>query len=105
MEYIPITNTDVPFKFNITLDNLSCDIHFGYNATYDFFTADLYISGKLIMQGEKIVYGKPLFTMKKTALTSQMIPIDISGVEHNITFDNFGKAVLLYVLKEGEKIE
>lgn len=97
---IEIDKEDIPYRFDIELagDFYTFEIH--YNGRFDFFSFHLYKDGELIVAGEKIVYGKELFsTITDDRLPKVVIlPIDESGQPvEKITYNNFGKTVVLLV--------
>lgn len=61
MNYIEINKDLVPYKFEINIDNETFQFDVNYNERFDFWTIDLYKDHELILLGEKIVYGSPLF--------------------------------------------
>ena len=100
MEYIDIDKDLIPYTFDITLKDETYTFNVSYNQLKDFFTIDLYKNDKLIVVGEKLLYGKPLF------LTSQhrdipkvdIIPFDISENTERITFENLNEDVFLFII-------
>jgi len=106
MEYIEIFKDDIPYEFEITLKNETFSLEINYNELYDFFTVDLYKNDKTIILGEKIVYGKPLFTSctYKDVPKVIILPYDISENEDRVTFDNMNDNVFLYVVGDDDEI-
>lgn len=60
-EYIPISKELCPYKFDIILNGNLYTFKINYNATGDFFTADLNLGDKVLVQGEKILLDQILF--------------------------------------------
>ena len=72
-----------------------------YNDQGDFFTIDLSImaTGEVLCYGDPVRYGRPMFS----AIEDGRYPIPVivpycltDGVD-NVTYDNFGKEVQLYL--------
>ena len=104
---IIINKEIIPYTFNILLADELFNLRIDYNNTADLFTVTLSKDGEIICV-EPIVYGVPLFKDlyqpdKYPAL--EILPIDESGQESKITFDNLGETVLLVVNNGGDKIE
>lgn len=100
MEYIDIEKELIPYQFEIGLMGDSYEFHVYYNKTYDFFTVDLYHNDKVIVLGEKLVYGQPLFTTAKHKAipNTVIVPFDIAGSVDTITYDNLGEQVFLFLV-------
>lgn len=100
MQYLDIDKSQIPLKVFYMLENILCELRFKYNYSHDFFTVDLYRNDEPFITGEKIVYGKPLFTLRETFLkNTTIIPMDLSMNETRITFSNFGETVFLFVFE------
>lgn len=99
MEYITIDKSAIPYKFELTLNNTTYQFTLKYNTTADFFTIDLYRNNNLIVLGEKIVYGKPLFTTSQhLGVPRNIIPYDTTEESKEVTFENLNKNVFLFIL-------
>ncbi|MCA0980243.1 phage baseplate plug protein [Exiguobacterium aestuarii] len=101
--YIEIDKDLIPYRFDITLGNSVYFMEFRYNRTFDFFTVDLLNEAEEpLVFGEPLVYGKQLFEDMDDIRfpVSRLVPLDLSGVESRITFDNLNKTVFLYDLSE-----
>lgn len=57
-------------------------------------------NNEVIVLGEKVVYGKPLFltAIHKNIPKVDIIPFDLSQSTERITFENFNKDVFLYLV-------
>lgn len=98
MEIININKEEIPVRMFMIFEEVLCELRFKYNFSFDFFTVDLLINNEEIILGEKLVYGKPLFTLKETFMqTTVIIPFDVSDTESRITYENFGVTVFLFV--------
>lgn len=105
-DYIEIDRDKVPYDFNITLADETFMIGVDYNETAEFFTLQLSKlneeSGKYdeICAGEPVVYGMPLWndvyrSGKFPAL--DIVPVDESGENNAVTYDNINKTVFLMI--------
>lgn len=100
MEYIEIDVDLVPYRFEIALENETYTFEIEYNSVGDFFTMNLLKNDVVIVQGDKVVYGKPLFSSVtyRDVPNIKIIPLDKSGQCERVTFENFGKDVKLYLV-------
>ena len=106
MEYIEIDKNMIPYRFDITLEGETYTFQVNYNATHDFFTMDLYKNDEVIVLGEKLVYGKPLFmsAQHKDIPKTIIIPYDVSENTDRITFENLNEDVLLFLVGDNDEI-
>ena len=89
-----------PFNFEIELGNNDYFIGINYNEVSENFTIDLYDNNfSPIKLGEPLVYGMLLWRncIDERVPLIDIIPIDESGQNNEITFANFGKSVFLYI--------
>ena len=70
METVPINKVQCPYYFQIRLPYQLYELEIRYNETHDFFTVDLRRNEATVVNGEKMVYGVPLFT----DITDERIP-------------------------------
>jgi hypothetical protein len=113
MEYIDINKDELPETFDIDLGNETFTLAFTYNETDDSFSVSLYKPIELesdiepLVLGEKMVLNKPLWSdfTRLDFPAPQLVPLDLSGVEKRISFDNLGNTVFLYINDEGETDE
>jgi len=101
-EYISIDKENIPYRFEIELGIEVFEIEVRYNEVFDHFTLDVFRSGEALIYGEKLVYGVPLFKDYLDARFPgpRIIPIDPSGNETQVTFENLNETVFL-VLDNG----
>lgn len=104
MDLIPVDKGNIPEYFTITLGTETFILSFAYNETSDFFTVSLLKPSELgeneeMIMGEKLVLNKPLWSdfTNLDLPAPQLIPLDLSGQENRITWDNFGVTVFLYI--------
>lgn len=103
MQYIEINKELIPYTFSIVLNSEIFDFRVDYNNTASLFTASLWKDGQLLCNGETIIYGKELFGDIKTRGNFpkvKIIPIDESGENDSVTFDNLSETVFLSVEEE-----
>jgi hypothetical protein len=99
-DYIPIDKDNLPEQFEIDLADETFILEFNYNQTYGFFTVDLYDSNmNPIVLGEKLVIYVPLWSgfSDHRLPAPTLVPMDESGKEDRITFENFGETVFLFI--------
>lgn len=98
--YIPVDVENLPERFEFDFGNKTYILRFFFNSVGEFFSLDIFdINMTPIVLGEKIVINKPLWQgVNNTDLPFEtIIPMDESGKETEITIDNFGKTVFLYL--------
>lgn len=100
LNYIDIDKDLIPYSFDITLEGETYTFEVNYNDLKDFFTINLLKNDEVIVLGEKLVYGKPLFltSSHKDIPKIDIIPFDLSQQTERITFENFNKQVFLYLV-------
>jgi hypothetical protein len=101
MSIIEIDKENLPERFDIELGVELFTMEVDYNQTGDFFTVDLYQydNPEPLVLGEKLMLNQPLFRDIEDSRfpAPTLIPIDPSGKENRITWDNFGVTVFLVV--------
>ncbi len=107
LSYLPINKEALPYEFNIKLAEETFIFTINYNLEHDFFTVDLAKGDETLALGEKIVYGRPLFSayaddrFPKVAI----IAYDIAGQESiasTVNWENLMISVFLYILTPEE---
>ncbi|MGE7621688.1 phage baseplate plug family protein [Viridibacillus sp. NPDC096237] len=99
-DYIDLDPNEIPVQFEIDLAQDTFTMAISYNESYDFFTVDLWDSeGFVIVLGEKIVLGRPLFEslVDERLPGPSIVPFDESGNAITITKDNFYRTVFLTI--------
>lgn len=101
-EYIEIEKLLIPYRFEIELGAELFEMEIHYNQIGDYFTVDLYKDGEALVCGEKIVYGEPLFSeiYDHRFPAPTIIPIDESGKEIRVGWDNLNETVFLVVMND-----
>lgn len=100
MQYVEINKELIPYTFNIVLSDEIFEFRVDYNNTAELFTLSLWKDGKLLCCGEPIIYGQPIFGNLKTRGNFPKVkitPIDESGENVSVTFDNLSETVFLSV--------
>ncbi|MCZ8518889.1 phage baseplate plug family protein [Paenibacillus caseinilyticus] len=99
MEYIDIDKTVIPYRFEISLADVFYTFEVHYNAEHDFFTVDLERDGEVLVYGEKLVYGVPLFRAIRDRRFPawEIVPLDESGNQTEVTWETLGESVFLFV--------
>jgi len=102
MEYIEIEKDLIPYEFDITIAGKTFTFVVNYNAEKDSFTVDLYRNEQPIVLGEKIVYGRQLFTSQQYADIPDVpiLPYDPSEKENRVTWENLNETVFLWLVSE-----
>lgn len=103
MEFLPIDKDLMPYEVEYELGSEDFSFHYHYNETYDFFTVDLYKNGELVVAGEKLVYGNPLFESTydpRTHPAPTIIPLDPAGHENTVNWNNLNNTVFLILQSE-----
>lgn len=96
----------LPYGFFIALGKDKFNLRFAYNRTADLFTVSLYRDGKQLCQCEPIIYGIPLFQdvyVSGLFPAIDIVPLDESGNENTVTWDNFGSTVFLTIENGGKR--
>ena len=104
VEYIEIDTSKVPYNFAVKLGDRTFTFCIRWNDVGGFFTADLSSTstGEVLAYGDIIRYGRPLFNVVEDERfpAPVIIPLCLTGdAISEITFQNFGKQVKLYVYK------
>lgn len=99
--YVPISKNLAPYRFEIVLGAEIFEFEVRYNADYDFFSVDLSKDVEVLVYGEKLVYGVPLFVdvFDQRYPVLQLVPFDDAGNETRVTYDNLDKTVFLQVVE------
>lgn len=102
LEYIEIEKDLIPYEFDIVLSNKTYTFEINYNAEFDFFTVDLYRNEQPVVLGEKIVYGRRLFSTQLYADIPDIpiVPYDLSEKENRVSWDNLNETVFLWLVTE-----
>jgi hypothetical protein len=96
---IPIDKDDIPYRFDISLAGEIFTFEAHYNARFDYYSLDVEKDGDVLVNGEKVVYGRPLFSGLNDARLPkvEIIPYDVAGIETRAGYDQLGVTVFLFV--------
>ena len=99
MEYLPIEKEAIPYQFDIDLEGDIFTFEVNYNDRFDFFTLDLMRNDNVLVYGEKIVYGQPLFERYADDQFPKVriIPKDVGDQSNRVTYENFYETIFLYI--------
>ncbi|GGC97979.1 phage baseplate plug family protein [Enterococcus wangshanyuanii] len=98
--YIPIEKDSLPEKFEIPLGNVNYILGIDYNKTENIFTVDLFsYDNDPIVIGEALVLDERLWRdiVDDRIPSIDLVPMDESGKSSEITFQNFGVDIFLYM--------
>ena len=92
--------SELPCTFDILLGDELFNLTISYNERPDFFTVGLEKDGETLCEGEPLIYGMPLFGdfyQPESFPGIEILPLDESGEQNIVTFENLGKTVFLTV--------
>ena len=107
-DIIEVDKTRLPYNINIVLAGEEYDMEFMYNKAADLFTCTLRKGNEVLVYGEPIIYGVEMFAdVYKSGLFPMLaiVPLDESGQENTVTYENFGKTVFLTIDDQPEESE
>ncbi|MCY7484437.1 hypothetical protein MC059_08670 [Paenibacillus alvei] len=101
MDYIDIEKDLIPYRFDISLADEMYTFEVHYNAEHDYFTVDLERDGEVLVVGEKLVYGAPLFgdVWDNRFPGVHIVPYDESENSNAVTWDALNESVFLFLIK------
>lgn len=105
MQYIEIEKDMIPYTFEITLGIEVFIFDVLYNDRESLFTVNLYDKDRNpLAYGEPLIYGEVLFDAVRDLdfPIVELRPMDESGEESEITYENMNDKVLLAVDYSGE---
>jgi len=104
-DIIEVEKELMPYSFDIVLAGEEYNMEFMYNKAAELFTCTLSKEDEVLVYNEPIVYGVEMFAdVYKSGLFPMVaiVPLDESGQENSVTYDNFGKTVFLTIDDEPE---
>lgn len=99
-DIIEIEKEEIPYNFDIVLDNDEYNLEFQYNQISDLFTCTLSKEDEVLVYNEPLIYGVPLFNDiddSENFPYIRLIPYDISQQENEVTYKNFEETVFLTI--------
>ncbi len=106
MQIILIDKQAIPYKTTIRLAGVSYDLTFYYNLQADRFTVDLARGDDVLVVGEPLVYGLPLFSAfyDERFPGVALVPLDPSGRAQRVGWADLSETVFLYVIDPTEGV-
>jgi len=106
MQIILIDKQAIPYKTTIRLAGVSYDLTFYYNLQADQFTVDLARGDDVLVVGEPLVYGSPLFSAfyDERFPGVALVPLDPSGQAQRVGWADLSETVFLYVIEPAEGV-
>lgn len=98
--YIPIELDNLPERFEFDFDERTFQFGINYAESQNLFSVDIFTSsGEPIVLGERLVLNEKLWKdiIDDRLPSVDIVPMDESGVEREVTKDNFMKTVFLYL--------
>ncbi len=100
MQLLPIFKEAIPYEAEYKLEQFTFKLRFDYNMIGDFFTVSLFKRGEPLILGEKIVFGKALFSSYPAddrLPFPVIIPIDLSLNQTRAGWRETMDSVFLYM--------
>ncbi len=100
MEIIRIDKESLPYRTTIRLEGVSFTFTFSYNLQADLFVVDLARGDEVLVVGEPLVYGFPLFTPSYDPRypAVALVPLDPTGKSTRVGWAELGESVFLYLV-------
>ncbi|SFJ44416.1 hypothetical protein SAMN02799624_04544 [Paenibacillus sp. UNC496MF] len=97
--YIDIEKELIPYRFDVSLAGVLFTFEINYNAEDDYFTVDLERDQGVLVTGEKIVYGLPLFVDVADSRfpAISITPLDSSRATDTVSMATLSGTVFLYI--------
>lgn len=105
-DVIEIEKSELPCSYDIILGAEEFRFLIKYNSECDLFTCTLSKDGAILVHDEPIIYGVPLFQDvydSDTFPCVDIVPLDESGEENEVNYDNIGETVFLTIDDEGDE--
>lgn len=98
--YIPIEKNELPVEFEIELGGVDYIFGINRNESQDILTVDLWTIDRIpLVLGERLILNEQLWQdiIDERLPAVDLIPLDESKTETEVTFDNFMITVFIYV--------
>ena len=102
MKKLSINKDLIPYSFEIELNDKIYTMVVKYNERFDFFTIDVYLDDEIVMYGEKITLGEPLFLPVMYNDMPIIAPFDFAYNATRVTFENLDDTVELIFIPDDE---
>jgi len=99
MDYIDIEKDLIPYRFDVSLSDRMYTMEVHYNAEHDYFSLNLERDGEVLVVGEKLVYGVPLFddVTDERFPRVKIVPYDEAEMSQSVNWDTLSVSVFLYL--------
>lgn len=97
---IEIEKELIPYNFDIVLAGEEFNMAVMFNKAAELFTITLSKNKEVLVHNEPVIYGVEMFAdVYRSGLYPMLsiVPLDESGHETAVTYDNFGKTVFLTI--------
>ena len=97
--YVKINKDEVPYMADIEVDNTVYTFYVKYNTAYDYFTFDVLIGERKIVNGYKLMYGTPLFqeVVYKDIPPIDYIPLDVGDSSKRCGFVEMDESIFVFI--------
>lgn len=111
IKVLDISKDDIPYSFSITLGEKLYEFFINYNATGDFFTADLKYKDEVLVKGEKILLNQIIFrqifedsnlNVDERYPNQLLIPQPNEDSIERLGWEQLGENCFIYVLDRAE---
>ena len=104
MRFIPVFKNDIPYSANMRIKDTTYTLTFNYNSQGDFFTVDLAKDEDVLAVGEKVIYGRAMFSSFLDARFPAwpIIPFDMADSVDRVGWRELGSDVFLFVIDPEE---
>jgi hypothetical protein len=101
LETLPLDISQIKYRPEIFITEIKetpYEFEFSYNIYDHKFYVNIHedLTGSSIIEGRKLIYAEDL--MNLSPLNFKIIPLDFSGKNNEITYDNLTSEIKLYIL-------
>lgn len=104
MHVLHIDKNAIPYETTVRIDGISFTLTFKYNLHSDMFTVDLARGDEVLVVGEPLIYGNPLFRAfyDERFPRASLVPLDPSGRAERVDWEELDELVFLYMIAPEE---
>ena len=97
--YVRIDKEEIPYMADLEVDGTVYTFYIKYNTAYDYFTADLLIGERKIVNGYKIMFGVPIFqeVLYKDVPPIDLTPIDLGESSERCGFMEIDESIFIFI--------
>jgi len=108
---IEIDKESIPYDFDLELSGRVYNFTINYNYLFDYFTVDLKLDKKILIQGEKLILNEILFrecyedkehNLDEEFPSEILMPIASSNDIDRVSYNNLGTDIQLYYAERSE---